>query len=414
MTPVRNHKMRFSEKKVSRMPREEKRISQNGKRIVIHVDMDAFFASVEELDHPEYRGKPVIVGGTVEGRGVVSAASYEARRFGIHSAMPMAQAKRLCPRGIFTSVRGRRYAEVSTRIREIFLSYTPLVEPISLDEAYLDVTASQALFGPAIAIGQSIKRRIRDEIGLSASVGIAPNKFLAKIASDIEKPGGFVVVPEDLIGFLAPLPIERLWGVGKKTSEALHRRGLRKVMDLQALGRERMRELFGNSGDLLFDLAMGKDKSPVIPESEAKSIGNETTFPTDVADPAELRKVLLHLAETVGHRLRKEGYYGKTVQIKVRFPSFATVTRDETLPFPTQSDQVIFDTGLRLLGRANPKGEPIRLLGIGTKQLIRSLIGVQLLLFDDRGKRLAALDQVVDKVRERFGKQEIQRGRTLK
>jgi len=383
-------------------------------RKIIHVDMDAFYASVEVLDNPELRGKPVIVGGSAEGRGVVSAASYEAREYGVHSAMPTAQAKRLCPKGVFLPVRGKRYAEISRRIRGIFHSYTPLVEPLSLDEAYLDVTGSEKLFGPADEIGRKIKDGIREETGLTASVGVAPNKFLAKVASDLRKPDGFVVVREgEEREFLAALPVERLWGVGKRTAEELRRRGIRRVEHLQDLGRDRMAEIFGGSGEHLFDLACGVDNSPVVADSEPKSISHETTFGRDVTDPDVIRRTLLELSEAVGTRMRKQGFYGRTVHLKVRLPPFRTLTRDQTLPFPSQTDGQIYGTALRLYGKANAAREPVRLLGVGMTGLVRSLAGAQLLIFESDEERRGNLDRAIDRVREKFGTGVMRRGRSM-
>jgi len=383
-------------------------------RKIIHVDMDAFYASVEQLDNPEFRGKPVIVGGSAEGRGVVSAASYEARKYGVHSAMPTAQAKRLCPHGVFLPVRGKRYVEVSRRIRGVFESFTPLVEPMSLDEAYLDVTGSERLFGPAPGIGRAIKEKIHADTGLTGSVGVAPNKFLAKVASDLRKPDGFVVVEAgEERGFLAPLPVTRLWGVGKKTAEELHRRGLRKVEDLQRLGRERMKGIFGETGEHLYDLACGIDESPVVAESDPKSISRETTFARDVTDPETVRRCLLELSEDVGRRMRKHGFYGRTVHLKVRFPPFRTVTRDQTLPFPSHSDGQIFGTALSLYEKTNRAREPVRLLGVGMTGLARSLAGAQLLIFESDAERRSNLDRAIDRVREKFGDDVVRRGRSL-
>jgi len=383
-------------------------------RSIIHVDMDAFYASVEQRDHPELRGKPVIVGGSAEGRGVVCAASYEARRYGVHSAMPTAQARSLCPHGVFLPVRGERYAEVSRQIRKLLLDITPLVEPLSLDEAYLDVTGSERLFGDAPSIGRKIKESIRSKTDLTASVGVAPNKFLAKVASDLRKPDGFVVVAEgEEAAFLAPLPVGRLWGVGKRTAEELHRRAITRVEHLQRLRRETMRELFGNLGDHLFELARGIDDSPVATGGDPKSISHETTFAADEADPDVIRRTLLELAEAVGRRLRKHGFFGRTVHLKMRFPPFRTVTRDQTLPFPTQTDRLIFQTALRLIEKANPDREPVRLLGVGMTGLVRSLAGAQLLFFEGDEEREALLERAIDRVREKFGEETVRRGRSL-
>ena len=269
--------------------------------MIIHADMDAFYASVEERDQPELVGKPVIVGGSPEQRGVVSAASYVARRYGVHSAMPAVTAHRLCPHGIFLPPRISYYAEISSQIRDIFERFTPLVEPLSLDEAFLDVTGSERLFGPAPEIGRKIKQAIREELRLVASVGVAPNKFLAKIASDLKKPDALVVVePEQVQEFLAPLPVERLWGVGKKGSKVFERLGIRTIGQLRQWPLESLQTHFGSSGEYLWQLAHGIDDRPVVPEREAKSISHETTFAQDIAELEVLRAWLVDLTEQAG------------------------------------------------------------------------------------------------------------------
>jgi len=384
-------------------------------RAIIHIDMDAFYASVEQLDNPQLGERPVIVGGVCGARGVVSAASYLARRYGVHSAMPMTRAKRLCPQGVFLPVRGERYAEVSKQIRAILKDYTPLVEPLSLDEAYLDLTDSRRLFGPAAAIGKQIKDRVRDEVHLTASVGVASNKFVAKVASDLEKPDGFVVVPPGgEREFLSPLVIGRLWGVGKKGAATLKRHGLTKIGDLQSLDRRQMRKLFGmGTGDHLYDLSRGIDTSGVVAESQPKSVSREVTFPADVADLRHLTKTLLLLSEEVGRRLRRQGLYARTVHLKIRFPPYRTLTRNRTIPFPTQRDMVIYDTALLLLGRARPQPEPVRLIGVGVSGLTSSLTGVQLSIFDSPEERDEAIDQTLDSLRDRFGLEVVRRARTM-
>jgi DNA polymerase-4 len=256
---------------------------------ILHVDMDAFYASVEQRDHPELRGRPVIVGG-IDGRGVVSAASYEARQFGVHSAMPMTTARRLCPDGIILPVRMQHYAQISRQIREIFFSFTPLVEPLSLDEAFLDVHGCEGLFGPAPEIARQIKARIRGQTGLVASVGVAPNKFLAKLASDHGKPDGFVIVlPDCVADFLCPLPVGRLWGVGTKGQKRLHALGIRTIGQLAALPERVLADQFGDSGRHIWRLAHGQDRRSVVPDREAKSISTETTFAHDLGDRHILR-----------------------------------------------------------------------------------------------------------------------------
>jgi DNA polymerase-4 len=281
-------------------------------------------------------GRPVIVGGTPEKRGVVSAANYVARRYGVHSAMPAATAHRLCPHGVFLPPRLDYYAEVSRQIRDIFERFTPLVEPLSLDEAFLDVTGSQNLFGPATQIGRKIKQTVLDETHLVVSVGVAPNKFLAKIASDLKKPDGFVVVePGQEQVFLDPLPVERLWGVGKQGSKVFQRMGVRTIGQLRQWPLDSLQARFGASGEHLWQLAHGIDDRPVIAEREAKSISHETTFEQDIDDLEVLRAWLLDLTEQVGWRLRRHRLRGRTVQLKVRFADFSLITRSQTLPEPT-------------------------------------------------------------------------------
>jgi len=288
--------------------------------MILHADMDAFYASVEERDRPELVGKPVIVGGTPEKRGVVSAANYVARKYGVHSAMPAVTAHRLCPQGIYVPPRIDYYAEVSAQIRAIFERFTPLVEPLSLDEAFLDVTGSEHLFGPAVEIGRKIKQAIRQEIRLVVSAGVAPNKFLAKIASDLKKPDALVVVePDKVQEFLDPLPVERLWGVGKQSSKVFQRLGIHTVGQLRQWPLDVLQARFGTSGEHLWKLAHGRDDRPVVREREAKSISHETTFEHDIADLEVLRAWLVDLTEQVGCRLRRHGLRGRTVQLKVRF-----------------------------------------------------------------------------------------------
>ncbi|MGZ8441745.1 MAG: DNA polymerase IV, partial [Candidatus Deferrimicrobiaceae bacterium] len=276
-------------------------------RGILHLDLDAFYASVEVLDHPELRGKPVIVGGD-ERRGVVAAASYEARKFGVHSAIPTATAKRLCPKGIFLPVRMSRYAEMSDMVFAIYRRFTPLVEPLSIDEAFLDVTGCDRLFGSAEEAARKIKAAVREETGLTVSAGVAPNKFLAKIASDLGKPDGLTVVPlggEQV--FLDPLPVGKMWGVGKVTGEALLGRGIRTIGDLRRSPREMLVGAFGAHGEHLYELARGIDDRPVETERDAKSIGHEDTFDHDLRDRGAMRRELLSLADRVSSRLRRGG-----------------------------------------------------------------------------------------------------------
>jgi DNA polymerase-4 len=383
--------------------------------MILHADMDAFYASIEERDRPELVGKPVIVGGTAEKRGVVSAANYVARRFGVHSAMPAATARRLCPQGIFLPPRIDYYAEISSQIRKIFERFTPLVEPLSLDEAFLDVTGSEHLFGSAVEIGQKLKQMIREEIRLVVSAGVAPNKFLAKIASDLKKPDALVVVaPDKVQEFLDPLPVEKLWGVGKQGSKVFQRLGIRTIEQLRQYPLNILQSRFGKGGEHLWQLARGIDDRPVVPEREAKSISHETTFERDIADLNVLRAWLLELTEQVGWRLRRQQLLGRTVHLKVRFADFSMITRSQTLTEPTDITQELWQAADDLLRKRLPSGHlPVRLLGMGISGLDETGL-VQGLLFDQETReKHAQLDQVKDEAKERFGTGAIQRGNSL-
>jgi len=386
--------------------------------MILHVDMDAFYASVEIRERPELRGQPVIVGGTPAGRGVVAAASYEARKFGIHSAMPTAQAIRLCPQAVLLPCRMDYYAEVSRQIRDIFYRFTPLVEPLSLDEAFLDVTGSQSLFGSSVEIGRQIQREISANLRLVASVGVAPNKFLAKVASDLEKPHGFVVVDPDRIHqFLDPLPVGRLWGVGRVTAKAFQRLGVKTVGDVRNLPLETLQQHFGEQGSHLWKLAHGIDERPVVPDREAKSVSHETTFAQDIDDIAILRAWAMELAEQVARRLRSHDQRGRTVQLKVRFSDFQTITRSTTLAHPTNITQEIWQAANEMLTERMPRTRlAVRLLGVGVSGFHHAE-RTQLTLFDeddsDGRSTQASLDQVADQIRERFGAASIGRASGL-
>ncbi len=378
-------------------------------RTIIHVDMDAFYASVEQRDRPELRGRPVVVGGSPEQRGVVSAASYEAREFGVRSAMAMATAVRLCPHLVRLPVDMAKYQAVSRQVMDILRQFTPLLEPLSIDEAFLDVTGCEKLFGTAGEIAGQIKDRIRQEVGLTASVGVAPNKFLAKLASDLEKPDGLVVVEEhEVEDFLRDLPISHLWGVGKVTEEALQRIGIRTIGDLAQRPREELQRRFGEHGTHLHQLAHGRDDRPVQHSGEAKSVSSETTFAQDTSDAEVLHRVLLRLSEDVGRRLRKVGLRGRTVQLKLRFADFKTITRSRTLDAPTDSDAAIYAAARALLARAGARRRLVRLLGVGVSNFARAQ---QRTLFDDEPS--ATVDEAVDELRERYGRDSIRRARLV-
>jgi DNA polymerase-4 len=374
-------------------------------RAILHVDMDAFYASVEELDDPSLRGKPVMVGGTPDGRGVVAAANYEARKFGVHSAMSAARAIRLCPDGIFLRGRMERYAEISRQVFSIFDDFSPLVEPLSIDEAFLDVTGCKRIFGTAEKVGHLVKDRILAETGLVASVGIASNKFLAKLASDLDKPDGFTVIPPDeSVAMLAGLPVGKLWGVGKVAEKELGRFGIRKVRDLLAVPRDLLVSQFGEHTGRLLELAVGHDERPVIPLHEAKSIGNETTFREDIADPDHLQGILDNLSAKVARRLRSHGFLARTVTLKARYPDFTTHTRSETLKVPTDASVEIRDAARHLLARRlERRGRSLRLIGVTASNLVAPGQGQGTLFVDPERARDRKLDDILDRVHGKFG-----------
>jgi len=336
---------------------------------ILHVDLDAFYASVEQLHDPALRGRPVIVGG-LGPRGVVAAASYEAREYGVHSALPMARARRACPDGVFVAPRFEVYAEVSRAVMTILRSYTPLVEPIASDEAFLDVAASRRLHGPGPECAVAVRARVRAETGLAASVGVATTKLLAKLASDDAKPDGLLVVqPGTELDYLHPLPVRRLWGVGPATERRLAPFGVRTVGDLAAVAEGDLVGALGSaSGHHLHALAWNRDDRPVEPRREVKSIGCEETFPTDLVDRAELTSEVVRLADRVGQRLRGASRAGRTVQLKVRYKGFRTITRSRTLPEPTDLAADVGRVARELLD-AVPVGDGIRLLGVSVQQL---------------------------------------------
>ncbi len=381
-------------------------------RQIIHVDMDAFYASVEQLDHPELRGKAVIVGGDPKSRGVVSAASYEARKFGVHSAMPTAQALRLCPHAVLLPVRMERYAEVSHAIHAIFERYTPLVEPISLDEAFLDVTDSTNLFGTAEQIGRAIKKEIKGQTHLTASVGIAPNKFLAKLASDLKKPDGFVAVTEqNKQQVLDPLGVGRIWGVGKVTEKALRDRGIRTIGELRRRTPGELKDIVGNTAGELLRLARGEDDRQVEPDRQCKSLSSEQTFAADISDETVLLSVLLQQVEEVAQRLRRRQLKAKTITLKLRYGDFRTVTRSETLSEPTHLTKPLWETAERVFRRWQSRSAgALRLLGFGASGLEPEHAGQQSLFANPDRERLKRLDQAMDKIRDRYGKRAVHRG----
>jgi DNA polymerase-4 len=380
-------------------------------RTILHIDMDAFFAAIEVLDDPRLTGKPVIVGGHTN-RGVVSTANYEARRFGVYSAMPIFMAKQKCPHGIFLPVRRERYAEVSRKILHILRDFTPLVEGVSIDEAYLDITGTGELFGSPEDLAGRIKERIRKDTGLTCSIGIAPNKFLAKIGSDMKKPDGLTVISgNDVEEFLSRLPVEKIPGVGKRSLERLHRYGIRMVGDLRRFSQERLSREFGKFGRRLYELAKGKDTSPVVPSREAKSIGSEETLDSDTNDPSILKKRVTAHAGKVARTLREEGLKGGTITIKIKFGDFSALTKSHTLAEATNSFKTISETAVNLLLNRSLR-EKVRLIGVAVSNLVKSAPDTQLGLFEkDHDKvREGNVDQAMDKIREKFGTKVIRRG----
>jgi len=367
---------------------------------------------VEKLDNPALRDKPLLIGGDPAARGVVSTASYEARRFGCHSAMPMAAAIRLCPTAIVLPVRGERYREVSEQVFEILGRFTPQIEPLSIDEAFLDVTGSERLFGPGMEIARSIKKAIRDELGLTASAGVAPNKFLAKLASDLEKPDGLVeITTANAQSVLDALPVTKLWGAGAATAGQFERLNLRTIGQLRRADPRLITRAFGQAGEHFLRLARGEDDRPVMPDSQARSIGQEQTFAVDVTELAELRRVLLQQVEQVSRRLRKHALRARTVTLKLRTGDFTTRTRSSTLPAPTDSTEEIWKTAQGLLTAwADRQFGALRLLGMSVSQLTEAR-GGQLELFPDAGKlKRRRLDGALDRIAERFGNGAIRRG----
>jgi len=381
-------------------------------RTIMHVDMDAFFAAVEILDHPEYAGKPVIVGGHKDSpRGVVSTASYEARKFGVHSAMPISKAAILCPEGIFLPGRMGRYQELSRQIQAIFPEFSPLIEPLSIDEAFLDMSGCEDFYPSLQEMGQRLKARIREQTGLTASVGIAPNKFLAKLASDWRKPDGLLVLePENVQEFLMNLPVGRLWGVGKKSEAILHRLHLYQIKDILPHSLTWLQENLGSAlGSQVYYLSRGIDERPVVPETEAQSIGHEITFSEDHENPSFLRQQLAQMTEKVGWRLREKKFYAKTVSIKVRFHDFRTITRSHTLNYSFNDDDTIFSEALHLLEQI--KLQPVRLLGVTVSNFQG---GTQLSLFSTDDQSSSQVTELMDTINRKYSPGAITKGRTLR
>jgi len=372
---------------------------------ILHVDMDAFFASVELLERPDARGKPAIVG-HAGGRGVVTSATYEARRYGVRSAMPMSQALRLCPNAIILPPHYDRYTEYSAKVMDIFREVTPLVEPLSIDEAFLDVSGARRLLGSPRRIAELIRSRVQEETGLTCSVGVAATKFMAKLASGRAKPDGLLVIPRsETLAFLRPLPVGALWGVGASTQASLERMGLLTVGDLADAPLHVLQKAVGDaSGRKLHELANGRDDRGIVTESREKSIGHENTFGTDVGDLDVLRREFLRLSGRVGERLRKHAMIARTVSIKVRFSDFRTITRSRTLAEPTNVGRRLFEEAWDVFGALNldVRQTPLRLIGVRAEQLLEA--GGDAVALWDPDEEWRETERTLDAVSARFGR----------
>lgn len=382
-------------------------------RAILHVDMDAFFVSVEELENPELKGKAVIVGADPDGRGVVMAASYEARKFGVHSAQPIRTARKLCPHAIFLRGHHEKYREYSEKIYQIFREFTPVVEMVSVDEAYLDLTGCERLQGPAFRAADRLVLTVKQRTGLNCSVGVSTSHLVSKIASDQAKPHGLLYVfPGCEAKFLAPLPVRRMPGIGKVTEPQLRSLGVVTIGDLQRLGLKALQEQFAKYGEWLYIKSQGRDIDAYAYEEEPKSISHETTFENDTGDSEELERTLSYLAQLVARRLREQGLFARTVGLKLRFAPFRTLTRDVTLDEPTHLDSVIYENVLRLFERACDSRLKVRLVGVRASNLERAFFQRNLLEALQREK-LDRLFETADKVRDRFGFDALRLARSL-
>ena len=382
-------------------------------RRIMHIDLDAFFVSVEQVFDPSLKDKPVVVGGKPDQRGVVAACSYEARAYGIHSGMPLAHAARLCPRAIFIAGNFARYRDASEKFMALLADFSPFLEPMGIDEAYLNATGFESLHGSVREMARKIKKRVRDEIGICASVGIASSKIVAKVASKQSKPDGLLEVPTSgEKAFLAPLPIDKLPGIGEKTQNVLNGLGIRTLGELAAMPLDALKSRFGIYAETIHAHTNGIGSDVVEPPTEAKSTSRSTTFPQDTRDIQFIKATLRYLTERVGNDLREKGKLAKCVHITVRYADFTTITRQRTVSPPTDADQLIFDTGLDLLKRELTAGrkQAVRLIGIGASSLVA---GRQLNLLDPTPRRLEKLNAAIDRIREKYGFTSIQTGRTL-
>lgn len=380
---------------------------------IMHIDLDAFFVSVEQVLNPELKGKPVVVGGRPGGRGVVAAASYEARAFGLHSAMPLKTASRLCPQAVFIEGNFNRYRDASQKFMAILADFSPFLEPMGFDEAYLDVTGFESIHGSIYRMAQSIKKRVKDELGLCASIGIASGKVIAKIASDLSKPDGLIeVVRGEERSFLAPLPVAKLPGIGKKSERVLVNLGITTIGELSRTPLSFLKSHLGVSGEVLHRWANGIDNRKVEIPGRAKSISRETTFEKDINNTSFLKATLRYLSERVGADLRGRDRRAKCVTLKLRYADFTTITRSQTLPQTIDSDQMIFNTGLKLLNReVSPTKQPVRLIGIGVSNLVEA--GRQLEMLGSSARRLELLNKTIDRIRRKYGFTAIQTGQTM-
>jgi DNA polymerase-4 len=382
-------------------------------RTIMHLDLDAFFVSVEQALNPELKGKPVVVGGKAGERGVIAAASYEARAYGLHSAMPLRTASRLCPQAIFIEGNYRRYRDASKKFMAVLADFSPFIEPLGLDEAYLDVTGFESLHGTIRQMAVSIKQRVYSELGIRVSIGIAPCKIIAKIASDHSKPDGLVEVkPGEERAFLAPLTVGRMPGVGKQADKKLRNLGIVTIGELAAVPVKALKSHFGIYGETLHNHANGIDERPVEPPGTARSISRETTFREDTADRTFLKSTLRYLGEKVGADLRRQAKRAKTVTVKIRYSDFTTNTRSRTLAAAFDSNDTIYDTGEKLVEKAlSVEKRAVRLIGIGVSGLVES--GGQMAMLGSESQRLESLNRTVDSIRDKYGFSVIQTGRTL-
>ena len=383
--------------------------------MILHIDMDAFYASVEQLDNPWLKGKCVIVGGT-SNRGVVSACSYEARKYGVHSAMPIFQARQRCPDGIFIPPRMARYKEMSKKIMAILREFSPRIEVVSIDEAYMDISGSRRLQGDPEKVAVDIKNKIKTSLGLTCSVGMAPGKFLAKVASDMDKPDGLTIIwPQDVTDFIRRLPVQKVPGVGKKTYAQLESMGIKTLEDVKKFPEKIILDRLGKFGHRLIDLSSGIDHSKVTPWSPHKSISSERTLPEDTRDVKVLHKYLLQESEEVARQLRKAGFRARTITLKIKHGDFKQFTRSKTITIPTRSSETIYRYAAELLENYHLT-QQIRLIGVGTSGFTSARLPVQLNLFDrieQDDKTWEKVDRTVESIAQKFGREAIQRG-TLK